>query len=102
MDQYEIMEQIRRGAYFPEEKLCKWFTQLLLAVEYLHSNFFLHRDLKCSNSFLTKDQDVRLGEFIYHLLLHWDFELAKTLKADDLASSWVLRAGAPWGKRPSF
>eukprot|EP00899_Mesostigma_viride_P009983 jgi/Mesvir1/18987/Mv18948-RA.1 len=51
------------GRYFHEEQLIVWFTQLLLALEYLHDHNVLHRDLKSSNVFLTSDGEVKLGDF---------------------------------------
>ena len=34
-----------------------------MAVHYLHLNRVLHRDLKCSNIFLTQTGNLKIGDF---------------------------------------
>ena len=48
-----------------EKKLNKIFYQSLSALNYLHEEGFLHRNITTKNIFLTKDNDIKLGGFDY-------------------------------------
>lgn len=37
--------------------------QLISAIEYMHSNRVIHRDLKLGNIFLNEDMKIKVGDF---------------------------------------
>ena len=69
---------------FPEVQIWKWFMQICIALNHIHNNKIIHRDLKTQNIFLTKNGDIKIG----------DFGICRVLsKSDELASTSV---GTPY------
>lgn len=68
-----------KNAFFTENQILDWFTQICLALKHVHDRKIIHRDLKSSNIFLTKDNRIKLGDFGIATTLTSTFEKARTI-----------------------
>ncbi|KAK9976742.1 hypothetical protein ABG768_021945, partial [Culter alburnus] len=79
-DLFKKMQTQNKKGFFEEQQILDWFVQICLALQYLHENNVLHRDIKPQNVFLTEDGYINLG----------DFGCSKVLKsAEEYATSVV-------------
>lgn len=73
--------------HFPEQQVISWFYQLSSALEFIHSKNILHRDIKTSNIFLTKEGILKLGDFGISKILSGTFDVAHTMVGTPLYMS---------------
>lgn len=60
---FEYLQQ-RNGRLLEEEEILKFFAQMLLSLQHVHSKQILHRDLKTQNILLDKKKEaVKIGDF---------------------------------------
>lgn len=54
--------RVQAGRPLTEARVWRFFLQMCLALEYLHSKKVLHRDIKSMNVFLADKDNVRIGD----------------------------------------
>ena len=59
----ELFEYVQRRKRIEESEAKKIMFQIFLAVDYLHSNGIVHRDLKLENILMDAEGQIRLADF---------------------------------------
>jgi probable inactive protein kinase-like protein SgK071 len=58
-----LKQQRSKETPLPEPIVKRWFGQMVEALQFVHSQKVIHRDLKPTNIFMTKDLDIAIGDF---------------------------------------
>ncbi|KAA6394102.1 MAG: putative NEK protein kinase [Streblomastix strix] len=75
----DFLEDLKEmGAELDEDRAWDLLSQMVMAIDYLHQNKILHRDLKPKNVFLSSTFDVRLGDFGISRVMKDGEEYART------------------------
>lgn len=59
----DLLEYIRKYGAVPEATAKQLFKQLLIGINYVHSEDVVHRDLKCENLLLDKENNIIISDF---------------------------------------
>ena len=69
----ELLRHKEQNKYFEENQLLNWLTQICFSLQYIHEKKIVHSDIKPSNIFLTKKNNIKLGDFgIFKKIMNFD------------------------------
>jgi NIMA (never in mitosis gene a)-related kinase len=88
-DGRDLQKYLETHTEVNESQVLQIFTQLILGLDYIHSQNILHRDIKTANVFLFRQGLVKLG----------DFGIAREISGDDFAKTLV---GTPYFMSPEL
>jgi NIMA (never in mitosis gene a)-related kinase len=75
-----IRQKANAKQRFSENDIMVWFVQIALALQYIHSEKVLHRDLKTSNIFVMEDSSrTKLGDFGLSRVMEATLDAANTV-----------------------
>ncbi|XP_065829595.1 serine/threonine-protein kinase Nek4-like isoform X2 [Oscarella lobularis] len=86
----------RKGRPLSERQIMEWFVQIALALQYLHDQNILHRDLKTQNIFLNKRDIVKVGDLGIARILESPADMATTLIGTPYYMSPELFSNQPY------
>jgi polo-like kinase 1 len=74
-----LMELMKNKQRLSEMESKFLMLQILNAVQYMHENRVIHRDLKLGNLFLTEDMQIKIGDFGLAAQLDYDGQRKRTV-----------------------
>jgi serine/threonine protein kinase len=63
LDGADLDSHVETNGPVPEKQVIEWFKQILPAFSYTHEQDIVHRDVKPSNIFLTKNNSIKVLDF---------------------------------------
>jgi serine/threonine protein kinase len=97
---YDMIKK-RKGtsSTLPEPQIWKYFVQTALALQHIHSHRILHRDVKTMNIFLTRGDDVKVGDLGVARVLSDTMDMANTMVGTPYYLSPELCEGKPYNDK---
>ncbi|KAJ2712455.1 hypothetical protein H4R23_006153 [Coemansia sp. Cherry 401B] len=71
----QLLAYIQSCGYLKEKEACGLFRQIISAVDYMHRNCIVHRDLKLGNILIDRNNQIRIIDFGFAETFEWGRQL---------------------------